>query len=71
MAANSEVHPVMAKLAQQISLRNGGLRAMEEETGIDKATLWRISHGVGVPRFHQICKLAAALGYEVRLVKSK
>jgi transcriptional regulator with XRE-family HTH domain len=71
-AANSTVHPVMAQLGRQISLRNGSLRALADETGMSKSTLARIaSNGEGSQRFERIVRLAAALGYDVRLVRSK
>jgi len=72
MHSNSSVHPVIAKLGREISLSGKSLRALELETGINKSMLSRIaSTGDGSQRFERICQLAAALGYDVRLVKAK
>jgi len=72
IASNSPVHPVMVTLGEKIALRNGSLRALAQETGMSKSTLFRIvSLGDGAQRFDQIVRLARALGYDIRLVKAK
>jgi transcriptional regulator with XRE-family HTH domain len=62
----------MLQLGVKILSRNGSLRALSEETGMSKSTLARIAiDRSGSQRFDRIVRLANALGYDVRLVKSK